>query len=56
MDQSAYIASLIEERADKALLEATARDGWLAEGRRQYTADVCRETLQINDQFPIDEE
>lgn len=33
-----------------------ANVNWLGHLREQYTADVCRETLEINRQFPITDE
>ena len=56
MDTSTYIAQLIQERIEQAQRETAERAEWLAEGREQYTEEVCRQTLQINDEFPIHEE
>jgi len=56
MDASTYIAQLIQERVEQAQQETAEREAWLAEGRRQYTEQVCRQTLQINEEFPIHEE
>ena len=36
--------------------ENEERQHWLDLGRRQYTEEVCRQTLRINEEFPIHEE
>lgn len=54
--RSDYIVQLLEERMEQNRREAGQRDRWLAEGRKQYTQEVCRQTLRINEEFPIHEE
>lgn len=56
MDRSAYITKLLEQLVEQAQRDTAERERWIAEGRKQYTADVCRQTLAINDEFPIHEE
>ena len=56
MDTSTYIAQLLQERIEQTQRETAERAEWLAEGRKQYTEEVRRQTLQINDEFPIHEE
>ena len=56
MDTSTYIAQLLQERIEQTQRETAERAEWLAQGRKQYTEEVCRQTLQINDEFPIHEE
>jgi hypothetical protein len=51
-----YIVEVLEGRMKQVLQEDEERKRWLALGRKQYTEDVCRQTLDINDQFPIHEE
>jgi hypothetical protein len=53
---SEYIVQLLEQRMEQGRREDAERARWLALGRTQYTADVCRQTLEINDEFPIHEE
>jgi hypothetical protein len=53
---SEYIVQLLEQRMEQAKHEEAERESWLALGRRQYTEQVCRQTLEINDEFPIHEE
>jgi hypothetical protein len=36
--------------------EAAAREEWLSKGSNHYTPEVCRQTLQLNEEFPIHEE
>ena len=55
MDPSAYIVRLLEERRQRHQSEAEERQRWLDQGRNQYTEEVCRQTLQINEEFPIHE-
>ena len=56
MDRSTYITKLLKELTEKASRDRAEREHWLAEGRKQYTDDVCKQTLEINDEFPIHEE
>jgi hypothetical protein len=53
---SEYIVQLLEQRMEQAGHEEAERESWLALGRRQYTEQVCRQTVEINDEFPIHEE
>ena len=55
-DRSEYIIQLLEQRMEQNRRESKERERWLAQGRRQYSEEVCRQTLQINDEFPIHEE
>lgn len=50
-DRSVYIAQLLQERIQEAQRETANRESWLAEGRTQYSAEVCGQTLKINDEF-----
>ena len=56
MDVSAYIAKLLQQQLEQTTAEATAREEWLSKGRNQYTPEVCRQTLELNEEFPIHEE
>jgi len=53
---SEFIVQLLEQRMEQGRREATERERWLALGRRQYTEEICRQTLELNDEFPIHEE
>ena len=52
----AFAVGEIEVYFDHAAFFVFAGDVGLAEGRKQYTGEVCRQALQINDEFPIHEE
>ena len=54
-DRSDYIVRLLAERMEINQREAEERERWLAKGRTEYTEDVCRQTLLINEEFPIHE-
>ena len=56
MDVSTYITKLLEQHTQPATEQVTAREAWLADGRKQYTPEVCERTLQLNEEFPIHEE
>jgi hypothetical protein len=55
-ESSEYIVQLLEQRMEQARREEAERSRWLALGRKQYTEEVCRQTLEINEEFPIHEE
>ncbi len=55
-DRSEFVIRLLKQRMEQTRRESEERDRWLAQGRRQYTKEVCRQTLEINDEFPIHEE
>lgn len=55
-DRSLYITQLLQQRIEQTQRQAAEREAWLAEGRRQYTPEVCEQTLQVSDEFPIHEE
>lgn len=46
--RSVWVQGLVERERERAALAETL----LA----QYSADVCRETLLVNDEFPVDEQ
>ena len=50
---SEYIVQLLQDLIEQRESEEAERERWLAEGRTQYTPEVCSETLQINEEFPI---
>ena len=56
MELSAYLARLLERHMQQAREQSAARETWVAEGRSQYTPEVCQQTLALNDEFPIHEE
>jgi hypothetical protein len=56
MELSAYLARVLERHMQQAREQSAAREAWLAEGRRQYTPEVCQQTLTFNEEFPIHEE
>ena len=56
MDVSAYIAKLLQQQLEQTTDEAAAREEWLSKGRKQYTPEVCRQTIELNEEFPIHEE
>ncbi|PYJ06714.1 MAG: hypothetical protein DME25_05900 [Verrucomicrobia bacterium] len=56
LDCSEYIVRLLEQRMEQTQRENEERQRWLELGRRQYTEEVCRQTLRINEEFPIHEE
>ena len=57
---SDWVTERVKPENDRAAVpaatEAAAREDWLAEGRRQYTPELSRHTLQINEEFPVHEE
>lgn len=55
-DRSVYITQLLEQKIEQAQRETADRESWLAEGRTQYTPEVCEQTLRINEELPVDEE
>lgn len=55
-ERSDYVVQLLEERMKQNRCEADERNRWLMQGREEYPAEVCRQTLQINDEFPIHQE
>ena len=55
-ERSKYIVQWLEQRMEQNRREADQREAWLAQGRKQYTQEVCRQTLQINEEFPVHEE
>ncbi len=55
-DRSIYIAKLLQQFIEQTERDAAERDRLLEAGRRQYTPEVCEQTLQINDDFPVHEE
>ena len=52
---SDYIIGLLKERMEQNQRLAQERTLWLALGRKQYTKEVCRQTLELNEEFPIHE-
>ena len=56
MARSAYIVRLLEALIEQSESETAKRQRWLAEGRKQYTIEICQQTLQINEEFPVHEE
>ena len=48
--RSAWVQGLVE--AEKVRQE---REAFIERVRQQYTPEVCRETLRINDEYPIHE-
>jgi len=56
MDSADYIVSLLEQHMEQNRRATEERNRWLAEGRAQYTDQVCRQTLEINEEFPIHDE
>ena len=55
-DRADYIVGLLTERMEQERIETKERERWLAKGRAQYNEEVCRQALQINEEFPIHEE
>ncbi len=55
-DPSEYILTLVEQRMKEVLDEDKERSRLMALGCSQYSVEVCRQTLEINDQFPIHDE
>lgn len=55
-DRSIYITQLLQQQIEQSQREGAERMAWLAEGRKQYTPEVCQQTLQINDELPVHEE
>ena len=53
-DVSGYVAEMVVQQFERTRGEATARDSWLSEGRQQYTPEVCRRTLEVNEEFPVE--
>jgi hypothetical protein len=50
MSRSAYVEGLLEREDDRI-----EEKRFQAEVNAAYTAEVCEETLRVNDEFPIDE-
>lgn len=48
--RAAWVQGLIRAEEDRR-----ERESFLERVRRQYTPEVCRETLAINDEYPIHE-
>ena len=49
--RSAYVGGLLEREHDRV-----EQERFYAEVNAAYTAEVCKETLQVNEEFPIHEE
>jgi len=49
--KSAYVQALLEKERDRQTRRAIYRETVAA-----YTPDVCRQTLQVNDEIPVSEE
>ena len=49
--RSAYVGGLLEREHDRV-----EEERFYAEVNAAYTAEVCKETLQVNEEFPIHEE
>ena len=54
-ERSEFIIRLLEQRMEQNRREHEERERWLAQGRRQYIKEVCAQTLQINEEFPVHE-
>ncbi len=50
VSRSAWVGQLVEK--EQARLE---RERFIEEVNRQYTPEICRQTLALNDEYPIHE-
>ena len=55
LDRSTFITQLLLTLLEKRA-EPQDRERLLVDGRKQYTQETCRQTLQINEEFPVHEE